>query len=120
MEARPVKKTLPDALAMNRGRDTLPHRAKWTPRNCCTLWLTCYQGLRLKTFCETGGDVEAKALVIAMHHSLAEVEAETPGDTLHDVETEASADTLGDSLAEVKATKVGGTLADLESSGHNS
>ena len=115
-----MEKKLPDALAKNRGRDTLRHRAKRTPRNCCTLWLTCYQGLRLKTFRETGGDVEAKALVIAMHHSLVEVEAETPGDTLHDVETEASPDTLGDKLAEVKAAKVGGTLADLESIGHNS
>ena len=58
--------------------------------------------------------MEAKALVITMHHSLAEEEAETPGDTLRDVETEASADTLGDRLAEVKAEKVGGTLADVE------
>ena len=42
-------------------------------------------------FCETVVDVEAEALVIAMHHSLEEVEAETHKETLRDVETEVSA-----------------------------
>ena len=31
------------------------------------------------------GDVEVEALVNTLYHSLAEVEAETPGDTLRDV-----------------------------------
>ena len=43
-----------------------------------------------------------KALVNTMHYSLAELQAETPRDTLHDVEAVASADTLADRLAEVK------------------
>ena len=43
-----------------------------------------------------------------MHHSLAEVETETPLDTLH----EASADTLAYSLAEVKPETLSDKLAD--------
>ena len=42
-----------------------------------------------------------KAFVNTMHHSLAEVQNETPRDTLHDVEAVASRDTLADRLAEV-------------------
>ena len=37
-----------------------------------------------------------------MHHSLAEVQNETPRDTLHDVDAVAFADTLADRLAEVR------------------
>ena len=37
-----------------------------------------------------------------MHHSLAEVQNETPRDTLHDVDPVAFADTLADRLAEVR------------------
>ena len=40
--------------------------------------------------------------VNTMHHSLAEVQNETPRDTLHDVEAVASADTLADRVAEMK------------------
>ena len=43
-----------------------------------------------------------KAFVNTMHHSLAEVQNETPRDTLHDVQAVASADTLADRLAEVR------------------
>ena len=43
-----------------------------------------------------------KAFVNTMHHSLAEVQNETPRDTLHDVEALAFADTLADRLAEVR------------------
>ena len=59
-------------------------------------------------------DVETDALVHTMHHSPAEVEAETPGDTLCDVEAEASTDTLAYRLPEVKTEKVGETLTDLK------
>ena len=38
--------------------------------------------------CETVGNVEGKALVITMDHSLLEAETETPGDTLRDVKTD--------------------------------
>ena len=48
------------------------------------------------------GDVYTKAFVNTMHHSLAEVENETPRDTLHDVQAVASTDTLDDRLAEVR------------------
>lgn len=54
------------------------------------------------------GDVEVEALMITMHHSLAEAEAETPGDTLRD------ADTLADTLAELKCEKVGETPTDVK------
>ena len=37
-----------------------------------------------------------------MHHSLAEVQNETPRDTLHDVDAVAFADTLADRPAEVR------------------
>ena len=62
--------------------------------------------MRLKTFCETLGDVQTKALFNTMHQSLAKVKAKTPDDTLLDAEHEASSDTLADSIAEVKAKKV--------------
>ena len=42
-----------------------------------------------------------KTFLNTMHHSLAEVQNETPRDTLHDVEAVASGDTLADRLAEV-------------------
>ena len=51
-------------------------------------------------------------MVNTMHHSLAEVKAEKPGNTLHDVEAKGLDDTLADRLAEVKAGKVGETLTD--------
>ena len=47
-------------------------------------------------------DVYTNAFVNTMHHSLAEVQNETPRDTLHDVEAVASADTLDDRVAEMK------------------
>lgn len=59
--------------------------------------------MRPKSLYETVGDVESEELVIAMHHSLAEVEAEKGGNTLRGLQTEASTNTLADSLAEVKA-----------------
>ena len=43
-----------------------------------------------------------EAFVNTMHHSVAEVQNETPRDTLHDVDAVASADTLADRLAEVR------------------
>ena len=55
------------------------------------------------------GDVQIEGIFKTMHQSLAEVKAETPGDTLHDAKTEALSGTLADSLAEVKAKKVGET-----------
>ena len=58
--------------------------------------------------------MDAEAPVITIHHNLAEVKAETPGDTLRDVETDASANTLADRLAEVKPKKVGETLTDVK------
>ena len=58
--------------------------------------------------------MQAEVLVITMHHSLVEIEAETPGNTLRDVETEASADTLAHKLAKVQAKKVSETLTDLK------
>ena len=42
------------------------------------------------------------AFVNTMHHSLAEVQNETPRVTLHDVHAVAFADTLADRLAEVR------------------
>ena len=47
---------------------------------------------------EALSDVYTKAFVNTIHHSLAEVQSETPRDTLHDVK----ADTLADRLAEVR------------------
>ena len=61
-----------------------------------------------RSFWKTVGDVEVEALVITMHYSLAEAEAETPGDTLRD------ADTLTDTLAELKSEKVGETPTDVK------
>ena len=43
-----------------------------------------------------------KTFVNTMDHSVAEVQNETPRDTLHDVEALASSDTLADRLAEVR------------------
>ena len=48
------------------------------------------------------GDVYTEAFVNTMHHSLAEVQNETPRDTLHDVDAVAFADTLAYRLAEVR------------------
>ena len=59
---------------------------------------------------EKVGDVKVKALVCTLHHSLAEVEAATPGDTLRNVDAEALAETLADRLKEVKAGKVSETV----------
>lgn len=70
--------------------------------------------MRPATFCETVGDVETEVLINTMHQSLAEVEAETPGDPVRDVEAEASVDTLSYRLPEVKADKVGETLTDVK------
>ena len=65
------------------------------------------QKLRLRTFCETLGDLQTKAHSKTMHQSLAEAKAKTPGDTLLDARDEAFSDALPDSLGEVKAKKVG-------------
>ena len=70
--------------------------------------------MRPTSFYETVGDLEGEALVITMHHSLAEVEAEKGGHTLRNVETEALTNTLSDSLAEVKDENVGKTLKDVQ------
>ena len=64
------------------------------------------QKLRLRTFCETLGDVQTKALFKTMHQNLAEVKAKTPGDTLLDAKDEAFSDALAASLGEVKAKKL--------------
>ena len=58
--------------------------------------------------------MEGEALVISKYHSVAEKEAETPGDNLYDVETETSTDTLADRSAEVEAEKVGKKLRDVK------
>ena len=62
------------------------------------------------SFGATVRDVEVEALGKTQHHSLTELEAETPGDTLRDVED----DTLADRLGEVKALNVGETRTDLK------
>ena len=43
------------------------------------------------------GYVDTKAFINTMHQSQAEVQIQTPGDTLRDVHAKASADTLADS-----------------------
>ena len=60
------------------------------------------------------GKVEAVALLNKMHHSLAEVKAETPVCTLPDVDAKTSANTMADRLVEVKAVKVCETLTDVK------
>lgn len=60
------------------------------------------------------GDVYTKALVNVMHHSLAEVETETPVDTPRDLEAKESANKLTDRVADLKVEKVGGTLTDVK------
>ena len=53
------------------------------------------------------GDVHTKAFINTMHQSQAEVEIETPGDTLRcdlDVDAEALADTLADSRESLRET----------------
>ena len=53
------------------------------------------------------GDVHTKAFTNTMHQSQAEVEIETPGDTLRcdlDVNAEASTDTLADSRESLRET----------------
>ena len=49
-----------------------------------------------------------------MHHRPAEVQAETPRDTLHDVDAVASDETLANGLAEVKPLTRGDKLADIK------
>lgn len=53
-----------------------------------------------------------KALVNRMHKSQAEVQTETPVDTLRDLEAKQSANKLTDRVADLKVEKVGGTLTD--------
>ena len=60
------------------------------------------------------GDVYTKALVNVMHYSLAEVQTETPVDTLRDLESKESANKLTVRVAELKVEKVGGTLTDVK------
>ena len=62
------------------------------------------------SFGKTVCDVEVKALVNTLHHSLAKREAEKPGDKPRDVEAYAFSDKLG----EMKAEKVGETLMNLK------
>ena len=52
--------------------------------------------------------------LITLHHSFAEVDAKTTGDTLHDVKAKALPDTVADRAAEVKAGKFGKTLTGLK------
>ena len=69
--------------------------------------------MRTATFYETVGDVETKALVSTMYHSLAEVEAEGAVNTLCDVKANASDETLPHRPPEVKGNKVGETMTDV-------
>ena len=71
-------------------------------------WLTRKKLLKPISFGKS--DVEVKALVNTLHHSLAKGEAEKPGDKPSDVEATASADRLG----EEKAGKDGETLTDFK------
>ena len=78
MEAKAVVKTLTDTVGKkNIGRKFEQDSAKWRPRNCSTRWPTCCKRLRSKKICEKVGDLKGEALVITMHYSLAEAEAET-------------------------------------------
>ena len=95
-------KTLADRLAKNRGRDSERDKGKCTPRNFSTRCSLCRQKLRPKTFFKNVGDVEVKALVMTMPHSLAEAQVKKPGDTVQDVETDASTKTVVDTLIRVK------------------
>ena len=52
----------------------------------------------------TVGDVDTKAFINTMHQSQAEVEIETPGDTLRDVDAKASLDTLANSQESLRDT----------------
>ena len=67
-----------------------------------------------KSFGETVGDVEVKALVNAMHQSLTEVEAKKQGAMPRDVESAGLADMLADNLAEVKGGNVVMTLNEVK------
>ena len=58
--------------------------------------------------------MELQALINTLVQSLAEVEAEKIGDTLHDVQADALADTLADNLKEVNAGKMSETLTYLK------
>ena len=60
------------------------------------------------------GDVEAVALLISMHYSLAEIKTESPVCTLPDVDAKALANTMVDRLARVKAVKVGELLTHVK------
>lgn len=53
------------------------------------------------SFAKTVGDVKFEGLLNTLHHSLAVVQANKPGDTMRDVDAEA----LVDRLAEVKTGK---------------
>ena len=53
------------------------------------------------SFAKTVGDVKLEGLLNTLHHSLAVVQANKPGDTMRDVDAEA----LVDKLAEVKTGK---------------
>ena len=60
------------------------------------------------------GDVEGVVFLNKMHHSLAEVKAETPVCTLPVVDAKTSANQMAARLAEVKAVKVCETLTDVK------
>ena len=69
--------------------------------------------------------MEVEALVITLHHSLPELEAETPGDKLRDVKASNVAETLTDLKAaspvvplaptrEMEAATAGKTISDMK------
>lgn len=58
--------------------------------------------------------MDADVLLNKMHHSLAEVKAETPVCTLSVVYAKTSANKMADRQAEVKAVKVCETLTDVK------
>ena len=70
--------------------------------------------MKPNNFSKTVGNVEVEARVITLHHSFAEVDAKTTGDTLGDVKAKALPDTLAERAAEVKAGKFVKTLTDLK------
>ena len=70
--------------------------------------------MRPNSLSKTVGDLKLQALINELHQSLAEVEAEKRGDTLHDMQADALANTLADNLEEVNAGKISDTLKDLK------
>ena len=58
--------------------------------------------------------MEVEALVIRLHHSLTELEAETPGDKLHDVKASNVAETLTDLKAASPVVTLAPTLGEME------